>query len=90
MPIPLSGDLSATTTAGRAVACVLLMMGVLGLAVPLGVIGSELDRAYTKHFVRSVHCLHLIPLLLLYVQRHAHSSYCMGWIIMLFSFLCLG
>jgi hypothetical protein len=90
MPFPLSGDLSATSTAGRAVACVLLMMGVLGLAVPLGVIGSELDRAYTKHFVRSVHYLHLILPLLLYVRRHAHSTYSMGWIIMLLFFLCLG
>ena len=47
-----SGDLSATTIAGRAVACVLEIIGVLGLALPVGVIGSELDRAYTKHFVR--------------------------------------
>lgn len=68
-----SGDLAATTTAGRAVACVLLLMGVLGLAVPLGVIGSELDRAYTKHFVRSAYCLSLTLPLLLYVQRHVQT-----------------
>jgi hypothetical protein len=47
-----TGDLSATSVAGRAVACVLEVIGVLGLAIPVGVIGSELDRAYTKHFVR--------------------------------------
>lgn len=53
------GDLSATSVAGRAVACVLEVIGVLGLAIPVGVIGSELDRAYTKHFVRCGTCYNL-------------------------------
>jgi len=47
-----AGDLATTTIAGRAVACALELVGILGMAFPVGVIGSELDRAYTKHFVR--------------------------------------
>ena len=49
-----TGDLAATSVGGRAVACILEIIGVLGLAIPVGVIGSELDRAYTKHFVRYI------------------------------------
>jgi hypothetical protein len=48
----ISGDLSTNTIAGRAFANIIMLVGILGLAFPVGVIGSELDRAYTKHFVR--------------------------------------
>ena len=37
---------------GRAIANVLQLIGIFGLAFPVGVIGSELDRAYTKNFLR--------------------------------------
>ena len=49
-----SADLVATSDGGRALANVLCLFGVFGLAFPVGVIGSELDRAYTKHFLRLV------------------------------------
>ena len=37
---------------GRFIANILALIGVFGLAFPVGVIGSELDRAYTKNFLR--------------------------------------
>jgi hypothetical protein len=40
-----SGDVKPTTDFGKALVCVLVLVAVLGLAMPVGVIGSELDRA---------------------------------------------
>ena len=65
LPVLTTGDLAATSVGGRAVACILEIIGVLGLAIPVGVIGSELDRAYTKHFVRYVRSNISIILLIL-------------------------
>ena len=47
-----TGNIAATTDGGKALQCILSMLGILGLAFPVGVIGSELQRAYTKHFKR--------------------------------------
>ena len=47
-----NGNINPTTDLGKAFQCILGLSGVLGVSVPVGVIGSELDRAYTKHFKR--------------------------------------
>lgn len=49
-----NGDLSVTSSAGRAIASILDIVGVFGLAFPIGVIGTELDRAYRKHYQKLV------------------------------------
>ena len=49
-----NGNIFPTTTthAGKFLQSTLCVLGVLGLALPVGVIGSELDRAYHKHYRR--------------------------------------
>ena len=46
------GDFSPSTVSGRAIANILELFGIFGLAFPVGVIGNELDRAYTKNYYR--------------------------------------
>ena len=47
-----NGNLNPTTDIGKMFQCILGLSGVLGASIPVGVIGSELDRAYTKQFKR--------------------------------------
>ena len=43
------GDLVPTSVAGRAVACVLCLASVVGLAFPVGVLGGEVAKAYAVY-----------------------------------------
>lgn len=42
------GDLAATSVAGRAVACLVMVIGVLALALPIAVIGSNFSSLYAE------------------------------------------
>ena len=58
------------------------MMGVLGLAIPLGVIGSELDRAYIKHFTRFVDSIASMQLFIIYGYGWRHNNACMPLLVL--------
>ena len=46
------GDLVPTTQIGRAIASVICLVGILGVAAPVGVLGSSFKRIYDKHFFK--------------------------------------
>jgi hypothetical protein len=47
LPLPTHGSIG-----GRAVASISCFFGVIGIAVPVAVIGTEFSRAYNEHFTR--------------------------------------
>lgn len=47
-----AGEINPTTDAGKALEGFLALFGVIGLAFPISVVCTELERAQTKHFKR--------------------------------------
>ena len=48
------GDIVPTSVAGRAVASLCCVLGVIGIAIPVAVLGTEFSRAYNNYYNKAV------------------------------------